>query len=296
MPKVSVIIPVYNAESTIQRAIDSAVAQAFDSTEIIVVDDGSTDSTWQVLASYGAALKLVRQPNRGPAVARNTGERVCSGEYVAFLDADDAWLPHKLSKTVAALEREPGAVLAYSEYFGTDDDGRVGAVSQIGPPPSMESMLTRGWEKVTSTVVMRREVFQRCGGFCEKFRSPGLEDLWTWLLAREEGDFQYVPEPLVLYHQQSGAGTEYRYLATRSIFLDLARARYGARSRELQHNVNRFFARLFLSAALREKALGHYCSALSLAARCLWYDPLGPLAVLTEKRVAQRRGLRSARL
>jgi glycosyltransferase involved in cell wall biosynthesis len=289
MPNVSVIIPVYNAESTIRRAIDSAIAQTFDSTEIIVVDDGSTDSTWRILASYGPALKLVRQSNRGPAAARNTAERASSGEYVAFLDADDAWLPHKLFKMVAALEREPGAVLAYSEYFAIDDNGRIGAVSQIGPPPSMEFMLTRGWEKVTSTVVMRRQGFRRCGGFCEKFCSAGLEDLWTWLLAREEGDFQYVPEPLVLYHQQSGPGNEYRYLATRSIFLHLLRARYGARSRGLQRQVNRFFAALFLSAALRERRLGHYRNALSAAARCLWYDPLRPLAALTEKRVAQRR-------
>lgn len=289
MPKASVIIPVYNGELTIRRAIDSAIAQAFDSTEIIVVGDGSTDSTCQILAGYGSALRLIRQSNRGPAAARNAGERASSGKYVAFLDADDAWLPHKLSKTVAALEREPGAVLAYSEYFDIDDDGRIGASSHIGPPPSMESMLTSGWDKVTSTVVMRRKALERCGGFCEKFHSPGLEDLWTWLRAREEGDFQYLPEPLVLYREQAGSQNEYRYLATRRIFLGLVRARYGARSRGLQHKVNRFFAALFLGAALRERRAGRYRNALSAVARCLWYDPSYALAVLTEKRAAQPR-------
>ena len=121
----------------------------------------------------------MREFNRGPAAVRNTGERASSGEHLTFLDAGDAWLPHRLSNMIAALEREPGAVLAYSEYFAIDDDGRIGAVSQIGRPPSMESMLTRGWEKVTSMVVMRRQGFRQCGGFCEEFRSPGLEDLWT---------------------------------------------------------------------------------------------------------------------
>lgn len=289
MTRVSIVIPVYNAESRIRRAIVGAIAQTFDGIEIIVVDDDSTDSTWRILASYGPALKLIWQSNRGPAAARNTSERASSGEYLAFLEADDAWLPHKLSKMVPALEREPGAVLAYSEYFAIDDEGRIGAVSQIGPPPSMESMLTRGWGKATSTVVMRRQGFRQCGGFCERFRSPGLEDLWTWLLAREEGHFQYVPEPLVLYHQQSGSGNEYRYLATRSIFLHLVRARYGVRSQGLQRKVNRFFAGLFLTAALRERRSGHYRNALSAAARCLWYDPLYPLSVLTEKRIVQRR-------
>jgi glycosyltransferase involved in cell wall biosynthesis len=284
VPRVSVIIPAHNAASSVGAAIESAIAQRFDGAEIVVVDDGSTDSTAMVLERYAPAIKVLRQPNRGPAVARNLGARASVAEYLAFLDADDVWLPGKLAKTVEPLERNRGAVLAYSEYLAVDDDGRVCAQSQLGPPPSLESMLSAGWEKVTSTVVMRGESFERCGGFCEDFKSPGLEDLWTWLLAREQGSFEYVAEPLVLYRQHALPGDEYRYLATRKTFLRLTRERYGSRSRNLRRTVNRFFAAVLFGAALREARRGHYASALIAAARCLCYHPTYPFEVLSRRR------------
>ncbi len=283
MARVSVIIPAYNAESTIARAVNSALAQHFEGAEVVVVDDGSTDSTTHILGAYGSPLRVVRQANRGPAVARNAAARASGGEYLAFLDADDVWLPDKLAKTVAALEVSAGAVLAYSEYFSVADDGRVAGTSHLGPPPTMNSMLTNGWEKVTSTVVMRRAAFERCGGFSEEFRTPGLEDLWTWLLAREQGDFVHVPEPLVMYRNHSAPGSEYRYLATRRVFLRLLRARYGSRARVLRRRVNRFFAALFFAAASRELRAGRAARAFSAAARSLYYYPAYPLEVLRER-------------
>src|ERR1700740_3502767 len=91
--KVSVIIPAYNNESTIERAIDSVLTQDFDRFEVIVIDDGSTDSTGHLLAHYGAQIQVLRQANRGAAAARNLAARGARGEYLAFLDADDEWLP-----------------------------------------------------------------------------------------------------------------------------------------------------------------------------------------------------------
>ena len=102
---VSVIIPAYNREKTIRRAVDSALAQTYPSIEIIVVDDGSRDHTAEILLEYGEKLRLIRQKNGGASSARNTGIRAAQGEIIAFLDSDDAWLPHKISRQVALLDR-----------------------------------------------------------------------------------------------------------------------------------------------------------------------------------------------
>src|SRR5580693_7316547 len=110
---VSTVIPTYNSESTLGKAIDSVIAQDLGS-EIVVVDDGSTDGTDRILQAYGNSLKVIRQPNAGAAAARNTGVVAASGEYLAFLDADDAWLPDRLRLTVEALECNPKAVLSFS--------------------------------------------------------------------------------------------------------------------------------------------------------------------------------------
>src|SRR6516162_596409 len=112
-PLVSVIIPAYNAERTLRRAIDSALAQDYQPIEIIVVDDGSKDATSEVAAAYlDKAVQLVQLPrNCGESGAMNTGIAVAKGEYIAFLDADDEWLPKKLTRQIAALEMNSAAIM-----------------------------------------------------------------------------------------------------------------------------------------------------------------------------------------
>ena len=97
MPMVSVIIPTYNRADLVSETIDSVLAQSYRDFEVIVVDDGSTDASGEVLARYGEQIRVVLQENAGEAVARNAGIRVASGEYVGFLDSDDIWLPPKLA-------------------------------------------------------------------------------------------------------------------------------------------------------------------------------------------------------
>src|SRR5690349_12658433 len=123
MSKVSAIIPVFNGEATLREAIDSALAQNIDDAEIIVVDDGSTDSTPAIIQSYGARLRHLRQPNSGPATARNAAVKNAAGEYLAFLDADDKWLPGMLARTVAVLQSDPGCALVYGDLIMVDSDG-----------------------------------------------------------------------------------------------------------------------------------------------------------------------------
>src|SRR5260370_8391435 len=107
MPQVSAIIAVYNGAATVAQAIDSVLAQTFGDLDLIVVNDGSTDGTPGILRSYGDRIRVVDQPNRGVAAARNAGVRASRGQYIAFLDSDDAWAPPKIAQPLAPLQPPP---------------------------------------------------------------------------------------------------------------------------------------------------------------------------------------------
>jgi len=116
---ISVVIPAYNAAGTIGRALDSVIAQTHPAREILVVDDGSTDRTAQVVSEYGGRVEYLYQDNAGPGAARNAGIRAAHGEWIAFLDADDEWLPHRLALQAELLQRDPhGAPRLESRQIG----------------------------------------------------------------------------------------------------------------------------------------------------------------------------------
>lgn len=201
MPRVDVIIPVYNSGATIAESVESALGQTFTEFEVIAVDDGSTDISAEVLSRYGARIRVLTQPNRGLSAARNAGVRLGTAEYVAFLDADDIWEPEMLERTVAALDRLPHSVLAYTDVTVVDSSGRpldAALVSDsLGRAPQLEDLFVRLWPIMPSAVVMRRGVFDAVGGFSEAFRGLGYEDVFMWMRARELGEFVYLPESLV---------------------------------------------------------------------------------------------------
>lgn len=124
-PRVSVIVPTYNRASFISAAIDSALSQGYENLEIVVVDDGSTDHTQQVLSAYEGQVRYIYQENQGEAVARNTGIAASSGEFIAFLDSDDIWLPNKLTKQVNFLMNHPEIGMVASHALGIDQEGNV---------------------------------------------------------------------------------------------------------------------------------------------------------------------------
>ncbi|MGH7836625.1 MAG: glycosyltransferase family 2 protein, partial [Candidatus Binataceae bacterium] len=201
MPRVSVIVPVFNGAATVGEAIASVLAQSYRDFELIVVDDGSTDATADVLARYAGAIKLITRANGGISAARNSGMRAATGEYVALLDCDDVWMPAMLEQTVAALDAAPHCVLAYTDLAVTDSEGSALDTALVGPlsahAPTLDEMLTRLWPIMPSAVVIRRRVLEAIGGFAEEFRSYGYEDAWCWMRARELGEFCYIPERLV---------------------------------------------------------------------------------------------------
>lgn len=233
-PLVSVIIAVYNGEACITRALDSVFAQDFADCEVLVVDDASRDSTPRILRSYGDRIRVIRRKrNRGLAAARNRGVDRANGRYVAFLDADDLWLPGRLAKTVAALEARKTATLAFSDVVPVDDNYAPLAPSYLHPgmarPPMMEDLLEEGWWPILpSTVTIHRWAFNRAGGFAEEFRgASGFEDTEMWFMLREIGDFAYVPEPLAQYRLAPFVERMRKYAPGFGLFAARMRGRYG---------------------------------------------------------------------
>jgi glycosyltransferase involved in cell wall biosynthesis len=189
-PLVSVILPAYNRARYLRAALESVLAQDYRPLEVVVVDDGSTDGTAQV-ASAHPQVRCLRQPNRGVAAARNAGLTASRGAFVAFLDSDDLWVPEKLRLQVGFLlaHADVGYCLARMRTFL-----EPGCVLPPGVRPAVLARPSIG--AVPSTMIARREVFERVGGF-DPHRRVG-EDVDWFFRARECAiPFAILPDVLV---------------------------------------------------------------------------------------------------
>ncbi|MCM1984688.1 glycosyltransferase family 2 protein [Lyngbya confervoides] len=203
MPQVSIVIPAYNAMAFLPETLASALSQTFRDFEIILVDDGSTDGIIPWVRSHPhPQVQLISQSNQGLAGARNTGIRESSGEYIAFLDADDLWHPEKLAHQVKVLDREPEVGLVYTWVANIDSQGQpTGRIHQhqlqgkIWPALTQHNIVECG-----SVALVRRQCFDHCGVFDTQLGSF-LEDWDMWLRLARHYPFQVVPIPLVQYRQ-----------------------------------------------------------------------------------------------
>jgi glycosyltransferase involved in cell wall biosynthesis len=279
LPKVSTIIPVYNGERTIAQAIDSALAQDYDDHEVVVINDGSTDSTAAILAGYGDRIQVVTQPNGGLSVARNAGVRRSTGDYVALLDADDLWLQGKLRTMIPALEKNPPASLVFSECRYINNDGLEWGGSSLGHAPSLDEILMpRLFVIPPSTWLMRRETLARTGGFCEEFKGPGgFDDIWLLMLLRELGEFVYLPVTLTLYRwAEDEAGEDKlvdKYEPGMLVFISLLKERYGIRGKEWIRNTKALQCRALRYRAGRQMSYGDRLGAVRTLGHMFWFWP-----------------------
>ncbi len=212
--RISVVMPAYNAAATLVRAMASVLAQPDAEMELLVVDDRSRDATWELIraaALADARVVPIRQPsNQGVAAARNAGIEAATGDFIAFLDSDDAWHPGKAARQLAHM-RASGALVSYAAYRRVDERGRV--LSLVRPPPrtSYADML-RSNRIGNLTGMYDRRLGQA------RFRRIGHEDYVFWLeLVRRAGQALRLPEadPVADYLVRSGSLSGDKFKAAR---------------------------------------------------------------------------------
>ena len=218
-PRVSVIIPVYNGERFIKDAIDSVLNQTFKDLEIIVVDDGSTDTTRQIVEAYGSKVVYKYQPNAQTGTAcpaYNAGAAMASGEYLAFLDADDRWYPDKLASQVTILDRRPDVGLTYGELDDIDEHGKLidrktwakrrGIKTDL--VGDFRGILKRRFPTAAPSVMLaRRDVLERIGGFDSAAPPCGPADVELCVLAGEISKLYFTAKSLGQYRRHQGQMT-----------------------------------------------------------------------------------------
>lgn len=201
----SVVIPVYRCEKYLAESVHSALGQTVQNVEVLLIDDCSPDESSQVarrLAEEDSRVRcLYHQENLGSAAARNTGVQAAKGEWVAFLDADDIWLPDKLEKQLKVLENTGKVLCCTGAVFFREDGSRGDHLAQV-PPSIGESRLRYGNVIITSSVLVKREVMQQF----PMERSDLQEDYIAWLkILRQYGDALGLNEPLVRYRILEGS-------------------------------------------------------------------------------------------
>jgi glycosyltransferase involved in cell wall biosynthesis len=216
-PIASVCICVYNRERYIRSCIESVLAQEFSAYEVVIVDDASTDDTANILASFShhPGIRIItRNETSGlPAVARNQACRAARGKYLAFLDSDDYWLPGKLDKQVAFMEAHPECGMSHTFCRLEESDGRQLYIRRETDMPRGSDLfrtLLRGNFITTSTVMMRRDLFEQLGGFAEGPDYRMGEDRHLYLRLARMAEIGFVDEVLAVYRKHddniSGAG------------------------------------------------------------------------------------------
>lgn len=301
MPTVSVVIPLYNTEQYIQETIASVLAQTFQDFELIIVDDGSTDESVERCRQFrDPRLRLINQKNRGLSGARNTGIHQSRGRYVALLDADDRWHPHKLALHVAHLESRPKMGVSYSQSAFMDDQGRSMGIVQAPKLTDVNAsvILCRNPVGNGSAPVIRKAVFDAIAFtgksrhepdcyFDEDLRQSEDIECWLRIATQTSWEFEGLGQALTWYrvnNQGLSANLEKQYqswLLVRDKTIRYAPElldRYGSLAESFQL---RYLARRAVRSRDAAQALGLIIRALRKNWRIALYEPLRTASTLT---------------
>lgn len=201
MNDVSVIIPTWNRAATIEKAVRSALAQTLSPLEVLVCDDGSTDDTEQIIKSISdERVRWVPGPRGGrPAIPRNRGIRESRGEWLAFLDSDDEWLPEKLEKQLSLAEKTDCKAACCNAYRFVPGKGVDGVLLSWGAERVTFSDLLQVNQVICSSALIQRSLIGATIGFPEEPQLKASEDYALWLRVATQTDFAFVNEPLVIY-------------------------------------------------------------------------------------------------
>jgi glycosyltransferase involved in cell wall biosynthesis len=233
---ISVVVPAYNAERWIGRAITSVLRQTVRPAEIVVVDDGSTDGTAEAVQKQGPTIRYFQQKNSGPSVARNRGIQEAKSEWIAFLDADDEWLPHKIESQLLALEKNLDLKWCGSAcdiVSNKPQRSRSPAACAIQESPHDAELCyfaasLKGVRFITSGFVIHRSIFRELGGFDPELRSGEDVDLWC-RIALQHPRIGYCFDVCWHYHRDNPdsacrRGRVHRDLPLKSLCRNMRRA------------------------------------------------------------------------
>ncbi len=196
MTTISVIIPSYNRAHTLKRALDSVLAQTRPADEIIVIDDGSTDTTEQLITQRYPQITYIKQANQGVSAARNTGIKTATGEWLALLDSDDEWLPNKLKTQLALLEQYPGHKLIHSNEIWIRHGVRVNQMKKHAKKGGYIFQHCLALCAISpSAVMIHKDLFAEIGLFDETL--PACEDYDLWLRITARYPVLYCEEALI---------------------------------------------------------------------------------------------------
>jgi GT2 family glycosyltransferase len=288
MASVSVVIPVYNGERYIRETLKSVFAQTYQDREIICVDDGSEDASLKILKEIQESkesknrIQVVQQPNMGQAGARNAGAKRGTGTYLAFLDQDDLWLPHKLERQVAVLESNPDTVMVHCDMDMIDELGRVTDQTLVSTTqksvqkgPSLSQLF--GWDPCInpSTMLIRRAAFDRIGGFDSELSRWG-DDVDLMLRLKREGRFVFLEETGTQYRKHStnfsGSGSDLMFRCADK-FLQRLMTRYACESKRKKALLHRMLAQVYSDWGKMKMRSGSQSEAQHLLLRSLRYYP-----------------------
>lgn len=220
--KISVVIPTYNREKTIERCIDSVINQTYPVFEIIVSDDGSKDNTLNIIhKKYGNTVQVIKHNHKGAQAARNAGIRIAGGEYIAFLDSDDEWLPNKLEIQIQELKKNPNAVICGDGYKQFDWNGAIPKAYALtdkekrtikdtsrkrlnlaGKSGNVYKYILREPFCLFQALLVSKDSLYQIGLLDEK--TPSYQEWDTSIRLAKQYDFVYIDKPLFVYHLHDG--------------------------------------------------------------------------------------------
>jgi glycosyltransferase involved in cell wall biosynthesis len=225
-PLVSVIIPTYNRAKYIAETIESVLAQTYPNIEVIVIDDGSTDNTREVIVKYAPAVQYMWQENAERGASRNQGLRLATGEFIAFLDSDDLWLSGKLERDVEFLLANPDVGLVYTDIIQIDANGNDKGLRKLGGcSGNVTQKLLRSNFVFMAGHLARTSLIREIGGFREERELSGSEDWEMWVRLSTITQFAYLPDATgkTRTHEENTMSSPHRMLESMAHALEVVR-------------------------------------------------------------------------